>query len=75
MSSRVARSFVDRSPPGVGEVPDEVVLTRDVRARVAAAHRHDQVGALGELVCQALRPSSAMSTPELGHRRDHLGCM
>ena len=38
--------LVDRPALRIGQVPVDVALARDVRARVAAAHRHDDVGLL-----------------------------
>jgi hypothetical protein len=39
----------DRATLGVGEVPIDVALARDVWALVAAAHRHDDVCLFSEL--------------------------
>ena len=44
ISSRVTRTSARAAGPSVGELPVEVALARDVRAGVAAAHRHDDVG-------------------------------
>ena len=48
--------LIDRQPLRVGQVPVDVPLAGDVGALVAAAHRHDHVGALRHLAGQPLRP-------------------
>ena len=49
MEDRGCADLVDRPALRVGQVPVEVALAGDVGALVAAAHRHDDVGPLGEL--------------------------
>src|SRR5205823_3284389 len=39
--------LLERPAGGILELPVDVALAGDVRARVAAAHRHDQVGPFG----------------------------
>src|SRR3954470_2020051 len=45
----------ERTALGVGKVPVDVALAREVRAAVAAAHRDDHISALGEFVREPLR--------------------
>ena len=73
MSSRVARTSSTGRPFGVFELPVEVALAGDVRAGVAAAHRHHDVGLLGELAGEALGAAVGEVDPELAHDLDDLG--
>src|SRR3954452_2979660 len=47
--------FVHRPSLRVGQVPVDVALAGDVRALVAAPHRHDRVRPLGELAGERAR--------------------
>src|SRR5437764_14901945 len=64
--------FIDWSACGVWEVPVDVALFEDVGALVAAAHRHDDVGLLGELAGEQLGPAVGEIDVELAHQLDHL---
>src|SRR5918996_4736122 len=64
---------VSRPPPGGnGQVPVDVALARDVRALVAAAHGHDDVGPLGVGRLEATRDAPADVDADLGERRHDL---
>src|SRR5919204_3059158 len=66
-------NLVERPALRVLEVPVDVALARDVRALVAAAHGHHDVGALGELARQLLRDAIGEVDAELAHDLDDLG--
>jgi MFS family permease len=59
--------LVKRAALGIGQVPVDVALAGDERARVAAAHRHDNIGLDGELGREPLRASVRQVDPELAH--------
>src|SRR3954453_4997012 len=60
-------NLFDGSALGVFEVPVEVRLPGDVRARVAAAHGHDDVGSSGEIEGERLRLAVREVHAELAH--------
>src|SRR5204863_3424641 len=63
---------LDRLVLGIRQVPVDVPLAGDVGARVAAAHGHDDVGAPGELVREALWLAAGQVDAELAHDLDDL---
>ena len=73
ISSRVARTASSGWPFGSGEFPVQVALAGDVRAGVAAAHRHDDVGAFRELAGEPLWAAVGEVDAELAHDVDDLG--
>src|ERR1700727_1919135 len=64
--------FSDRPSGRVGQLPVDVALPWDVGTFVAAPHRHDDVGPLGELARQTLRPASGEVHAELPHHLDDI---
>src|SRR4051794_12099853 len=58
---------------GVRYVPVEVAFSRDVWAGVSAAHRDDDVGALGEPGGEALWAARGEIDAELAHDVHHFG--
>jgi hypothetical protein len=65
--------LVDRPAFRVGELPVDVALAGDVRARVAAAHRDHDVGLLGKLAREPLRAAVREVDAQLAHDLDDLG--
>ena len=57
---------------GVREIPVDVALAGDVRARVAAAHRDHDVGLLGQLAAETLRAAVGEVDAKLVHHLDDL---
>jgi len=55
------------------KIPIDVPLSREVGTRVAAAHRHDDVGPLGVLVVERPGNSLAQIDADFPHHLDHLG--
>ena len=66
ISSRVRPDLFERPALRVGQLPVDVALAGDVRAGVAAAHRHDDVGAFGEFARERLRATVGEVDAELG---------
>jgi ArsR family transcriptional regulator, arsenate/arsenite/antimonite-responsive transcriptional repressor len=64
--------LVERPAGGVGEVPVDVALARDVWALIAAAHGDDDVGLLGELAGQESRAAACEVDSEFAHRIEDL---
>jgi Co/Zn/Cd efflux system component len=64
---------LERLALGVGELPVEVALAGDVGTGIAAAHRHDHVGVLGQLARQALGRAVGQVDFQLAHDLDDLG--
>src|SRR5438309_1812525 len=64
--------LVDRSTAGVGEVPVDVALARDVRAGVSAAHGDHDVRPSRELGGEELRPPTGEVDALLTHHLDDL---
>ena len=65
--------LVEREPLRVGQVPVDVALAGDVRARVAAAHRDHDVGPLGVGPIEQVRDPVREIDAELPHHLHHLG--
>src|SRR5213076_2134922 len=64
--------LVARHGDGIGQVPVEVCLPREDRARIAAAHAHDDVGPPDVLFRDRLRVSIGEVDAELLHRLEDL---
>src|SRR2546423_194724 len=60
-------NFLDRRARRVREVPVHIALPGKHRARVAAAHRHDDLGPLDILLRDPLRAPSGQIHPDLAH--------
>ena len=73
MSSRIARTSSSGSPFGSRQVPVDVALAGDVRARVAAAHRDHDVGPLCVGPIEQVRDAVGEIDAELTHHLDDLG--
>jgi len=73
MSSRNAPDIVERAALRVGHVPVDVLLARNEGALVPAAHRHDDIGALCQLLREELRHAPGEVDADLIHRLDHFG--
>ena len=72
-SRRGSGGPLDREPGRIADLPVEVALAREDRARVAAAHRHDDVGRPNHLVGPRLGELARDVDPDLGHRVDGRG--
>ncbi len=58
---------------GVREVPVDISSAGDIRALVAAAHGHHDVGLLSKLVGEKLRLAVGEVNADLSHHLDNLG--
>ena len=56
----------------VGKLPIDISLAGDIRAGVAAAHRHDQIGPLGKLTGEQLGAALGQVDVKLAHDLDNL---
>ena len=63
---------LQRTSRGVVEIPVDVALAGDVRALVAAAHRHNQVGPRHVGPVEPVRLACRQVDPDLCHHPDDL---